>query len=64
MTEDDTFTRLRGLTPVQAREMYDYLFPIAMDSPTTITIGDVDDFIDERLRPYGWSLKMLYEQGK
>ena len=59
MTEDDTFKKLKGLTREEADEMYDYLHQLGMDSPTTVTVQDVIDFVDERLRPYGWTTAML-----
>lgn len=55
MNEDDTFKKLQGLTQAEASEMYDYLYQLGMDSPTTKTIQDVRDYVDERLRPYGWT---------
>ena len=59
MTEDDTFKKLRGLTKEEAEEMYDYLHQLGMDSPTTITIGDVLDFVNVRLVEYGWTIEKL-----
>jgi hypothetical protein len=59
MTEEDTFKKLKGLTYEEAEEMYDYLHQLGMDSPTTITIQDVIDFVDERFREYGWTVAKL-----
>lgn len=59
MTEDDTFKKLRGLTKEEAEEMYDYLHQLGMDSPTTVTIGDVLDFVNVRLVEYGWTIEKL-----
>ncbi|HEY6437379.1 MAG TPA: hypothetical protein VIY47_12375 [Ignavibacteriaceae bacterium] len=59
MTEDDTYSRLKGLTEEEADKMYDYLYRMGMDSETTMTIQDVIDFVNERLRPYGWSVERL-----
>lgn len=57
--EDEVIWRLKGLTETEAHELCDHLHRLGMDSPDTITIGDVSQFIDDRLRPYGWSLKSL-----
>ena len=59
MTEDDTFNRLKGLDREQAVQMYDYFYRIAMDSPSIITVADVRDYIDNKLRSYGWTVSML-----
>ena len=59
MTEEDTFKKLKGLTYEEAEEMYNYLHRLGMDSPTTITIQDVIDFVDERFREYGWTVTKL-----
>lgn len=59
MTEDDTYKRLRGLTRQEASDMYNYLYRIGIDSPETHTMGDVWDYVNEKLKPYGWTCDML-----
>ena len=59
MTEEDTFLRLKGLTRKQADEMHDYLYQLAISSSTTRSVKDVVDFIDRRMRVYGWTCDML-----
>jgi hypothetical protein len=59
MTEEDTFNRLRGLTRMEARYIYDYLYDEAMIAEGTVTIQDVRDWVNRGLRPYGWSMEQL-----
>ena len=61
MTEDDTFKRLKGLTRIEADVLYNHYYKLGMDSPDTHTIGDVRDFVDKKLRLYGWTCDMLDE---
>lgn len=62
MTEDDTYKVLKGLTRAEAEERYHILFELAMASHDTITMEDVEKFIDLRLAPYGWSARKLWIQ--
>jgi hypothetical protein len=62
MTEDDTYKVLKGLTRVEAEKMYDHLFQMGMDSPETITVYDVENFVDKRLVRYGWSIYRLNQE--
>ena len=58
-TEDDTFKMLRGLTASEARAMYLKLYAEAMKSSTTFTVGDVHNYVDVRLRKYGWTMDII-----
>lgn len=62
MTEDDTYEVLKGLTRDEAEKMYDYLHRLGMDSPETITVADVDNFVDKGLARYGWSRYRLNQE--
>ncbi len=55
MNEDDTFKKLKGLTKDEVLIVYQKLYDEAMQSSSTITYGDVCDYIDDRLKPYGWT---------
>ena len=59
MTEEDTFKKLKGIMWLEADELYDLLHREAMDSPTTVTVADVEDYVNIRLRPYGWSISAI-----
>jgi hypothetical protein len=59
MTEEDTFKKLKGLTWQEANEMFSVLYRQGMDSPTTYTLKDVEDYVDIGLRPYGWSIAAI-----
>lgn len=59
MTEEDTFKRLKGLTLDEAELLEVEFHQAGMDSPDTVTIGDVCRYVNERLKPYGWTTELI-----
>lgn len=57
MTEDETFNRLKGITRDEAFKMFDSLYGHGIKN--TYTPAEFRDFVDDRLKPYGWSIEKL-----
>jgi hypothetical protein len=69
MTEEETFRRLRSLTPLEAEIIYDKVWTeccIELESYGADISGGIPiDMLRERsdikLKPYGWTFDMLFD---